>query len=39
MNKTDTEILNEIISLIKSDGFDENIMYDIVKLLEKYGKM
>jgi len=39
MNKTDTEILNEIISIINSDAFDENILYDIVKLLEKYGKM
>jgi len=39
MNKTDTEILNEIISIIKSPGFDENIMYDICELLKRYGKM
>ena len=39
MNKTDSEILNEIISIIKSPGFDENIMYDICELLKQYGKM
>ena len=39
MNKNDTEILNEIIAIIKSPGFDENIMYDICELLKKYGKI
>lgn len=39
MKKNDTEILNEIIQLIKSPGFDENIMYDICELLKKYGKI
>lgn len=39
MNKTDTEILNEIISIIESVGFDENKMYDIGELLKKYGKI
>lgn len=39
MKKTDTEILNEIIALINSDGFDENIMYDICELLKKEGKI
>ena len=39
MSKTDTEILNEIIAIVNSIGFDENKMYDIGELLKKYGKI
>lgn len=39
MKKSDTEILNEVISIIKSPGWDENLMYEICELLKKYGKM
>lgn len=39
MKKTDTEILNEIISIFNSIGFDENKMYDIGELLKKEGKI
>ena len=39
MKTTDTKILNEIITIVNSIGFDENKMYDIGELLKKYGKI